>query len=84
MKRNETPQHMTYDEREAVKELGCHGSERAVRLLLVLITHWLQEPEPVGFMAYAGQWIGAQRCLADMPAVNELAMWRFHVLRDFR
>lgn len=56
---NETPQVMTYKEREHLKEcIPFFGDE--ARHVLTMIAHWHRQSTPVSFTRYAANWAAAQ------------------------
>ena len=65
----ETPQAMTYHEREKLKQFAskCRsdGDTESATEMLTLIAHWMRQRDPVPFEDYAANWIESQRNRTD-------------------
>lgn len=68
---------MTYAEREALKRFADQGE--CLAEALIMIAHWMRQPQDVSFTGYAENWIEANRRLRSIDAMRKV--WPFQGLR---
>lgn len=80
----DTPQHMTYEERENLKLFAAiatsNGDTKALSDALTMIAHWHRQPVQIEFTNYASNWVAAR---LDLSATMR-ETWPFHGKRQIK